>query len=50
MSESDHYEKVKTVIEVCKASGVNFPILCTNTVGMAMKGLRDDGNSEIIGT
>ena len=43
MLETDHYELVKTVIEVCKASGVSFALLCTNTVDMVMEKLHDEG-------
>ena len=43
MLEADYYELVKTVIEVRKVSGVNFALLCTNTVDMAMEKLHDEG-------
>lgn len=36
MSDSEQFEKVKTVIEVCKVSGVNFPLLCTHTIDIAI--------------
>ena len=41
--ESDHYESIKTIVEVCKASGINFPLLCTHTVDMVMATLSADG-------
>ena len=41
--EADHYETVKTMVEVCKASGVNFPMLCIHTVNMAMNMLHTEG-------
>jgi len=39
VSESNHYESTKTMVDVCKASSVNFALLCTHTVDMAMKAL-----------
>ena len=53
MMENYHYEMVKTVVEVCKASGVNFPLLCAHTVDMAFKilheetALKDDNNDAL---
>ena len=41
--EADHYEMVKTMVEVCKASGVNFALLCTHTVDMAVNMLHNEG-------
>jgi len=43
VSESEHYESVKIIVEVYKASGVNFALLCTHTVDMAMKTLHSEG-------
>lgn len=37
--ETDHYEAFKAIIEVCKASGINFAVLCSSNVDMAMKTL-----------
>jgi len=37
--ESNHYESIKTIVEVYKASGVNFAMLCTHIVDMAMTSL-----------
>ena len=34
--EADHYKTVKTMVEVSKASGMNFAPLCTHTVDMAV--------------
>jgi len=39
--EADHYEKFKTIIEVCKISGINFALLCMANVDMANKMLND---------
>lgn len=36
ISETQHYVSIKTTIEVCKANRVNFSLLCTHTVDMAM--------------
>ena len=41
--EADHYETVKTMVEVFKASGVNFPLLCTYIIDMAEKTLQTEG-------
>ena len=40
--ETDHYETMKTIVEVCKTSGVNFALLCTHTVDMAMTMLENE--------
>jgi len=40
--KADHYETVKTTVVVCKASGVNFSLMCTYTVDMAMEELYND--------
>ena len=37
--ESEHYEKFKTVVEVCKASGINFAVMCSANVDMGMTSL-----------
>ena len=41
--ESEHYEKFKTVVEVCKASGINFAVMCSANVDMAMSSLQQSG-------
>ena len=41
--EVEHYKTIKTIFEVWKASGVNFALMCTHTVDMAMQQL----NAEI---
>ena len=41
MVESEYYENMKTMVEVCKASGVNFALMCTHTVDMAITELHD---------
>ena len=47
--EADHYELVKTMVEVCKASGVNFALLCTHTVDMAVNMLHNEGEISLTG-
>ena len=37
--EVQHYEVFRSVIEMCKASGVNFALMCTDNVNTAMKEL-----------
>lgn len=39
MSEVSYHETFKTIIEVCKVSMVNFVMMCTANVDMAMKTL-----------
>ena len=41
VDEPKHYESVKTLVEVAKASGVNFGLLCTNNIDIAMQSLYD---------
>lgn len=41
--ETDHYETIKTIVEVCKASGVNFALMCTHTVDMVISTLAKEG-------
>ena len=48
-SEADFYIKIKTMVEVCKASGVNFALICTHTVNMAIKKLHSDGELATVG-
>ena len=33
---------MKTIVEVCKASGINFPLLYTHTIDMAIKSLNKE--------
>ena len=40
--KADHYEIVKTLVEVCKVGGLNFVLMCTYTVGMVMEELHND--------
>ena len=49
-TETDHYETIKTIVEVCKASGVNFSLLCTHTVDMAMSTLIKGGSITVTGS
>ena len=44
MLEANQYEKFKTVVEVCKANGVSFSVLCSANVDMAIRTLRDQKN------
>ena len=39
ISEADHYGKFKTAVDICKASKINFSLMCTTNVDMAMKEL-----------
>ena len=41
--EADHYEMMKTMVEVCKASGVDYSLLFTHTVDMAVNMLNNEG-------
>ena len=41
--ETDHCETIKTIVEVCKTSGVNFALMCTHTVDMAISTLAKEG-------
>ena len=41
--ESEHYKKFKTVVEVCKASGINFSVMCSVNVYMVMTSLHKSG-------
>ena len=50
MSEANHYEKFKTIIEVCKANGINFSVLCSANVDMALKVLHKQGKISINGS
>ena len=47
--ESDHYEMIKTMVEVCKASGVNFALLFTHTIDMAVSILNNEGEISLTG-
>ena len=48
--ESEHYEKYKTIIEVCKASGIKFSVMCSANVDMAIKLLKLAGEMSTSGT
>ena len=47
ISESEHYDSVKTIAEVCNAIIVNFALMCTHTIDMAMKTLHSEGYIEV---
>ena len=40
---TDHYKTIKTIVEVYKANGVNFALMCTHTVNMAISTLVKEG-------
>ena len=48
--EVKHYETYKSVIEMCKASKVNFALLCTDNIDMSMNTLRNEGKITTTGT
>ena len=50
MLEANQYEKFKTVVEVCKANGVNFSVLCSANVNMAIRILHDQKKIDQMGT
>jgi len=50
MNESEQFEKFKTVIKVYKVSGIDFPLLCTHTVDISMRTLREEGVNACKGT
>ena len=41
--EVKNYDKFKTIVEVCKASGIKFSLMCTSNVDMAIKMLSNTG-------
>ena len=41
--EVKHYETYKSMVEMCKASKINFALLCTENVDMALNKLRSEG-------
>ena len=41
--ETEHHDKFKTVIKVCKASKINFSLMCTANIDMTMKELWESG-------
>ena len=53
----NHYETFWCVTEMCKASGINFAVLCSANVNMVIQTLADEGklvdvtnNTKIVGT
>ena len=50
MFEIKHHEIFKTTVEVCKASGINFSLMCTANVDMAIKALNKAGKITKSGT
>ena len=43
IEEARHYESIKMLVKVCKASGMNFALLYTHNINMAMNHLHDSG-------
>lgn len=43
ISEAKHHESFKTIVEVCKARGINFSVMCSANVDMAIKILHKEG-------
>ena len=41
--ETDHYEMVKTIIEVYKSSGVAFSLISTQKIDMVISSLHTEG-------
>ena len=41
--EVKHYESFKSVTEMCKASGINFAVMCSANVNMAIETLSKEG-------
>ena len=48
--EANHYEKFKTIVEVCKANGINFSVLCSANVDTAISILYSKGKINQMGT
>ena len=48
--DSDHYNKFKTIVEVCKASGIKLSVMCFANVDTAIKTLHASGNIIKTGT
>lgn len=48
--ESDQYDKFKTIVKVCKASGVNFSVLCSTNIDMAIAELNSTSEIKKTGT
>ena len=50
VSDPNRYDAFKTMVEVCKANGVNFSVMCSANVDMAMKTLHKQGKISQGGT
>ena len=48
--ESDQYDKFKTFVEVCKASGINFTVMCSANIDMAIAEISSTGEMMKTGT
>ena len=48
--EVKHYETYKSTVEMCKASKVNFAMICTENIDMAMTTLRNNGKITTTGS
>ena len=48
--ETKDQENFKTIIEVCKASGINFSVICCANIDMDFKALQDSNQISSGGT
>ena len=48
--ETRYHDLFKTLIQVCKANNINFALMCTTNIDMAMKQLHSDGKISTSGT
>ena len=48
--EVKHYESFKSIVELCKASGINFAVMCSANTNMAIKTLHATGKISRSGT
>ena len=48
--EVKRYESFKSVTEMCKASGINFAVMCSANIDMAIKSLNNTGKITATGT
>ena len=49
-AEVTHCERFRSMVEVCKASSINFALLCTANVDMAMEALHEKGKISMKGS
>ena len=48
--EVKHYETFRSVVEMCKAGGINFATMCTANTNMALNNLRQEGKITTTGS